>query len=69
MNVNEVSCGIDLLIPSQQAEAYDNVGLICGNPDREVTGILICHDALEIVVDEAISKNVNFIVCFHPIIF
>jgi putative NIF3 family GTP cyclohydrolase 1 type 2 len=25
-------------------EDFDNVGLLCGNPDREVTGILLCHD-------------------------
>jgi len=57
------------LIPLQQAEDFDNVGLLCGNPDREISGILICHDALENVVDEAISKNLNFIFTFHPIIF
>ena len=29
----------------------------------------MCHDALENVVDEAITKNCNVIVTFHPIIF
>lgn len=42
---------------------------LCGLREREVSGILICHDALENVVDEAISKNLNLIVTFHPIIF
>ncbi|WP_417429915.1 Nif3-like dinuclear metal center hexameric protein [Halpernia sp.] len=69
MNVNEVSKELANLFPLQEAEDFDNVGLLCGNPEREVSGILICHDALEIVVDEAISKNVNVIVAFHPIIF
>ncbi len=51
------------------AEDFDNVGLLCGNPEREVAGILICHDALEDVIAEAIEKDSNLIVCFHPIIF
>ena len=51
------------------AEDYDNVGLLCGNLDRDISGILVAHDVLENVVDEAISKNLNLIICFHPIIF
>jgi len=57
------------LLPLQQAEDFDNVGLLCGSPQREISGILVCHDALENVVDEAISKNLNLILTFHPIIF
>lgn len=57
----------EIILP--QAEDFDNVGLLCGNLEREITGILICHDALEEVVEEAIAKNLNLIVCFHPIIF
>ncbi len=69
MTVNQVIRDLQNLIPLSQAEDYDNVGLLCGNLEREVTGILVCHDALEVVIDEAISKNINFIVSFHPIIF
>lgn len=69
MTINQVINDLKNLIPLAQAEDYDNVGLLCGNPDREVTGILVCHDALENVVDEAIQKNHNLIVTFHPIIF
>ncbi|QDP84051.1 Nif3-like dinuclear metal center hexameric protein [Chryseobacterium sp. SNU WT5] len=69
MTVNQIICDLKTLIPLSQAEDYDNVGLLCGQADREVTGILVCHDVLEHVVDEAITKNLNFIVCFHPIIF
>ncbi|MBU4539182.1 MAG: Nif3-like dinuclear metal center hexameric protein [Weeksellaceae bacterium] len=69
MTVNEVISEIGRKIPLKQAEDFDNVGLLCGNPDREVSGILVCHDALENVVEEAISKNLNLIVTFHPIVF
>ncbi len=56
-------------VPIRQAEDFDNVGLLCGHPDREISGVLIAHDALETVVDEAIEKNFDLILCFHPIIF
>ncbi|WP_267406146.1 MULTISPECIES: Nif3-like dinuclear metal center hexameric protein [unclassified Chryseobacterium] len=69
MTISEVISKIETRIPLQQAEDFDNVGLLCGVPSRNVSGILVCHDALENVVDEAIQKNCNLIVCFHPIIF
>jgi len=69
MTISEVISKIENRIPLQQAEDFDNVGLLCGVPGRNVSGILVCHDALENVVDEAIQKNCNLIVCFHPIIF
>lgn len=69
MTVKEAISQIEKKIQIQQAEDFDNVGLLCGNPQREVTGILVCHDALENVVEEAILNNLNLIVTFHPIIF
>jgi dinuclear metal center protein, YbgI family len=61
-HLNEIFC-------IKNAENFDNVGLLCGNLDREITGALVCHDTLGSVVDEAIDKGLNLIVSFHPIIF
>ena len=69
MLLKEIVSKIEEKFQMKQAEDFDNVGLLCGNLDREISGILVCHDALEEVVEEAISKNLNLIVCFHPIIF
>ncbi|KQR93633.1 NGG1p interacting factor NIF3 [Chryseobacterium sp. Leaf180] len=69
MTVKEVISQIEQQIAMPQAEDFDNVGLLCGRLDRNVSGILVCHDALENVVEEAIEKNCNLIVCFHPVIF
>lgn len=69
MKISEFTKKIDTLFTIQQAEDFDNVGLLCGNPDREITGVLVGHDALEAVIDEAIDKKCNFVICFHPIIF
>ena len=69
MILKEVVKILDQTFKIKTAEGFDNVGLLCGNPEREVTGILVCHDALEHIIDEAIEKGVNVIAVFHPIIF
>jgi putative NIF3 family GTP cyclohydrolase 1 type 2 len=38
------------------AEDFDNVGLLVGDQESDTTGILVCHDALENIIDEAIAK-------------
>lgn len=69
MKIKEFVSEFEKIIPAKQAEDFDNVGLLCGNPEREISGILIAHDALENVVEEAVSGGANFILTFHPIIF
>lgn len=69
MTVQDVSNLINEWAPLAYAEDFDNVGLLVGDPLQKVTQILVSHDALESVVEEAIQENCNLIVCFHPIIF
>jgi len=69
MKANELIKTIEQLAPLQYAEDFDNVGLLVGNPEDEVSGVLITHDTTEEVIDEAIAKGTNFILSFHPIIF
>ena len=57
------------MAPLAYAEDFDNVGLLVGNQENDATGVLVCHDALESVIDEAISNKCNLVVCFHPILF
>ena len=57
------------LAPLVYAEDFDNVGLLVGDKNQKVTGILVTLDTIESVVDEAIEKDCNLIVSFHPIIF
>ncbi len=69
MKIKDILPVLEEMAPLAYAEDFDNVGLLAGNTEQIVTGILVCHDALEEVIDEAIAKNCNFVVCFHPIIF
>ena len=69
MNIKEIISVLEEMAPLAYAEDFDNVGLLVGDPDVEATGVLVCHDALENIIDEAIAKNCNLVVCFHPILF
>ena len=69
MIVQDVITLLEALAPRDYAEDFDNTGLLVGNSNAPVQGILVTLDTLEAVVDEAIAKNCNLIVSFHPIIF
>ncbi|CAL2104451.1 GTP cyclohydrolase 1 type 2 homolog [Tenacibaculum sp. 190130A14a] len=69
MQIKEVTNYIEQLAPLAYAEDFDNVGLLVGNYNTTVTGVLVTLDTLEATVEEAIAKNCNLIVSFHPIIF
>lgn len=69
MKIKEIITVLEEMAPLAYAEDFDNVGLLLGNQEDEATGVLVCHDALESVIEEAIAKNCNLVVCFHPILF
>lgn len=69
MKIKEILSVLEEMAPLAYAEDFDNVGLLVGNVNDEATGVLVCHDALEAVIDEAIKKKCNLVVCFHPILF
>ena len=69
MTVKDITNLLEELAPLSWAEEFDNVGLLVGDPKSRVSGVLVSLDTLENVVEEAIAKNANMIVSFHPIIF
>lgn len=69
MKISKILDILENMAPLGYAEDFDNVGLLTGNATTEATGVLVCHDALEEVIDEAVAQNCNLVVCFHPILF
>jgi dinuclear metal center YbgI/SA1388 family protein len=69
MKIKDILLILEEMAPLAYAEDFDNVGLLVGNQETEATGVLVCHDALESVIEEAILKKCNLVVCFHPILF
>jgi len=69
MIVQQLLTLIEEFAPITYAEDFDNVGLLVGDREMEITNVLVTLDTLENVVDEAIEKKCNLIISFHPIIF
>ena len=69
MLVKDVIGFLDSYAPLKYAEDFDNTGLIVGDKNAKVTGIIICLDSTKEVIQEAIDSNSNLIISFHPIIF
>lgn len=69
IRIHELTEYLESIAPSHLQEAYDNSGLIVGDPYMEITGVIVCLDSTEEIVDEAIEKGCNTIVAHHPIVF
>ena len=67
--VLEVYEYLDSIAPFELQESYDNAGLLVGDVEAVVTGVLICLDSTEVIIDEAIQKGCNLVIAHHPIIF
>lgn len=60
---------IEQYAPLKLKEDYDNVGLMVGDKDAEITKILIALDCTLDVICEAKNKGCNFIFTHHPFLF
>ncbi len=67
--IKDITDYLEGIAPLAYQESYDNAGLITGNQQDKVTGVLITLDSTEAVIDEAIAKKCNLIIAHHPIIF
>ena len=69
MKIKDLTNYIEGLIPLSSQENYDNCGLIYGNSDTPIKGVLVSLDCTEDIIEEAIRKNCNVVVSHHPIVF
>jgi dinuclear metal center YbgI/SA1388 family protein len=69
MYIKDVISEIEKFAPPAYQETYDNSGLLVGNKDEKITGVLLSLDCVEEVIDEAIKLKCNLIIAHHPIIF
>lgn len=69
MKIKEVASILEEFAPLLYQESYDNSGLTIGNPNDNVSSVLLTVDVTEEVIDEAIIKKANLIIAHHPIIF
>ena len=69
MKIQKLIKYIEQFAPPAYQESYDNSGLIVGNPNEKITGVILCLDSIEAVIDEAIEKGCNLVIAHHPIVF
>jgi dinuclear metal center YbgI/SA1388 family protein len=69
MTVQDIATALETWAPPPVAESYDNVGLLVGRPDMNVSGLIVNLDMTEAVVDEAVERGANLVVAHHPIWF
>lgn len=69
LKVKDIAQVIEDFAPKRLQESYDNTGLQVGNPDMEVSAVLLCLDVTEEVLSEAIERHCNLIVTHHPLLF
>lgn len=69
VKVKDIVESLDTAAPFSLAESWDNVGLLVGDREQEVTAVLAGLDPTSKLVDEAIALGANTIVTHHPVIF
>lgn len=69
MTIDDLLKTINTHVPFDTAESWDNVGLLIGDKANKITGILTALDCTKEIVDEALNKGCNTIICHHPLIF
>ena len=65
MKLSKLISILDTHVPFSTAESWDNVGLLIGDENQQVNGILTALDCTEDVVNQAIDKNINTVSYTH----
>ena len=69
LKVKDIAKAIEDFAPLSLKEDWDNPGLQVGDREMEVTGVLLCLDVTEEILQEARKRDCNMIVSHHPLIF
>ena len=69
VTIGQLTAYLEEIAPLHYQEDYDNAGLIVGDPQDAITGVLVSLDTTEAIVEEAILHGCNMIVAHHPIVF
>jgi dinuclear metal center YbgI/SA1388 family protein len=67
--VSHLIDAMEAIAPTRFAAAWDNVGLLVGDPRSPVSAVLLAIDCTRAVVNEALRERCEAIVAYHPPIF
>jgi dinuclear metal center YbgI/SA1388 family protein len=66
--LRELQATIDDYFPEADAESWDAVGPVSGDPSRDVSRVLLAVDPVSATVDEAIEFGADLLVTHHPLL-
>jgi dinuclear metal center YbgI/SA1388 family protein len=70
MKVQDLVDAMERIAPTRHAEVWDNVGLLVGSPEEELSGpLLLAIDLTEPVIAEAVRLKCGAVLAYHPPIF
>ncbi len=69
MKVYQIAEIIEKIAPSDLAEEWDNIGLLIGDKNKDVSKILVALDINSNILKQAIDLKVDMIITHHPLIF
>jgi dinuclear metal center YbgI/SA1388 family protein len=69
MKLQRVIDALESIAPTSAAEAWDNVGLLVGDPDQGATRAMLCIDYTRGVAEEAKQAGCELIIAYHPPLF
>lgn len=69
MKVSEIYDKVNAFAPFDTCIEGDNVGLLFGDKNAEVSGIVLSLDADMSALQRAVDEGCNLIVCHHPFFF
>ena len=69
MKIRQVVEALERFAPLPLQESWDNSGLQIGLTEADVSGVLLCLDVTEQIIDEAVRRGCNMVVSHHPLLF
>ena len=69
VKIKDIIREIEQFAPLPLQESFDNAGVQVGDVNQPATGVLVCLDVTEVVIDEALETGCNLIISHHPLAF
>ena len=69
MELADVLAALEEIAPTRYAESWDNVGLLVGDPQQDVTRAMLAIDYTPDVAQETASAKCDLVIAYHPPIF
>src|SRR5688572_21322765 len=69
MKLSEFIAAMEAIAPTRYAEPWDNVGLLVGDPNQDVSKALLTIDYTTDVAAEGREQTCDLVIAYHPPIF